>query len=268
MTRWTSSDTPSGPTPIVSGCSNVAQYSSAYSCIYAVRNTATVTEPASTSTSVVTVTESSTIPVTSTSVVTVTESSTIPVTSTSVVTVVVPSTVVALATSTITSTLTTLFETTTTVTSTATPSPTVVLQRVQNPGFEQLGQGWTTRATDAFANHAPNHSRLVYTGNGSSQPFVSVSQTLTGLSVGAKYTAAAWFKVPPVGGGNPGCVVRLEIDGVVVLRYLTTGADWVQLTNVYTATKETAALVISQTCPANGLVRITWVDDVTVTLQV
>ncbi|KAJ4290798.1 hypothetical protein N0V88_006548 [Collariella sp. IMI 366227] len=239
----TSSITPSGPTPVASGCLNVKQYSSACSCIYAVSSTAIVTEPASTSTSVVTITETSTIPVTSTSVITV----------------VVSSTVVEPATSTVTSTLTTLFETTTTVTSTATPSPTLNPQRVQNPGFEQLSQGWTTRATDA---------RLVYTGTGGLQPFVSVSQTLTGLRVGAKYTAAAWFKVPPVGGGNPGCIVRLEIDGVVVLRSMTIGADWAQLVNVYTAAKETAELVISQTCPANGLVRITWVDDVTVTLQV
>ncbi|KAL2135487.1 hypothetical protein VTI74DRAFT_8346 [Chaetomium olivicolor] len=113
------------PFPIASNCPSLEEYSSACVCILAASSTATVTEP---------------VP---SSIVTVTETSTVPLTSTAVVNVVVPTTVVMPATSTITTTTTEIFQTTTTITSTVIPSPTYVSQVVRNPGFDVPGEAWT-----------------------------------------------------------------------------------------------------------------------------
>ncbi|KAJ4292313.1 hypothetical protein N0V88_005945 [Collariella sp. IMI 366227] len=103
LSSTTSSATPSA----APNCADLAEYSSACSCINAASSAITVT------TSIPGATE----------VVTVTESSTVASTSPSAVTVVVSSTVVVPATTTVTTTVTGLFKTTITVTSTTTPVP-------------------------------------------------------------------------------------------------------------------------------------------------
>ena len=107
---------------------------------------------------------------------------------------------------------------------------------VQNCGFETTG-GWNENLlTNQVGPHTGNYSNTV----SDSQYGASVTQTISGLSIGTSYSFAFWY----MDVFSNGAIFSATIDSITLLSPTTSSDSWAQATGSFVATGASMVLTI------------------------